>query len=62
VGRHVETKAAVAGQRSPSGSDWPRLAEAWGSLERDLALAQACGAPADRGLSQLALQIGGTIS
>eukprot|EP00964_Phaeocystis_antarctica_P015483 scaffold8560_cov66-Phaeocystis_antarctica.AAC.2 len=32
-------------------ADWPRLAAAPGSLRRDLALREAFGAPADRGLS-----------
>eukprot|EP00964_Phaeocystis_antarctica_P091428 scaffold58638_cov63-Phaeocystis_antarctica.AAC.1 len=43
----------------PAGaSDWPRLAGAWGSQRRDLALTAASGAPAGRSLSQLALDTG----
>ena len=30
---------------------WPMLAEAWGSLRHDLALAEASGEPAGRGMS-----------
>ena len=38
--------------------DWPRLAGAWGSLERDLALREASGEPAGRGLRRLAFDTG----
>ena len=39
--------------------DWPRLAEACGSLERDLALREASGEPAGRGLRRLAFDLSG---
>ena len=39
-------------------ADWPRLAEAPGSLEHTLALKEASGAPAGRGLSQLVSHTG----
>jgi len=42
-------------------ADWPRLAEAQGSLEHDLAPKEASGEPAGRGLSHLVFDdIGGT--
>ena len=40
-------------------ADWPRLAEARGSLRHNLALKGASGEPAGRGLSPLAFHIGG---
>eukprot|EP00964_Phaeocystis_antarctica_P065847 scaffold39775_cov54-Phaeocystis_antarctica.AAC.5 len=40
------------------GRGWPRLAEACGSLEHDLALREPPGAPAGRGLSPLAFHTG----
>ena len=39
-------------------ADWPRLAEAQGSLRHDLALEGASGEPAGRGLSRLVFHIG----
>ena len=39
-------------------ADWPRLAEARGSLRHDLALIGASGEPAGRGLSPLVFRIG----
>eukprot|EP00964_Phaeocystis_antarctica_P105399 scaffold70427_cov57-Phaeocystis_antarctica.AAC.2 len=39
-------------------ADWPRLAEARGSLRHDLALEGASGEPAGRGLSRLVFHIG----
>eukprot|EP00964_Phaeocystis_antarctica_P052797 scaffold30932_cov86-Phaeocystis_antarctica.AAC.1 len=39
-------------------ADWPRLAEARGSLRHDLALKGASGEPAGRGLSPLVFHIG----
>ena len=39
-------------------ADWPRLAEARGSLEHNLALKEAPGAPVGRGLSHLVFHIG----
>ena len=39
-------------------ADWPRLAEARGSLRHDLALKGASGEPAGRGLSRLVFHIG----
>eukprot|EP00964_Phaeocystis_antarctica_P126589 scaffold90263_cov69-Phaeocystis_antarctica.AAC.4 len=39
-------------------ADWPSLAEAPGSLERDLALREAPGEPAGRRLSHLVFGIG----
>ena len=39
-------------------ADWPRLAEAQGSLRHDLALKGASGEPAGRGLSRLVFHIG----
>ena len=47
-----------ASMNAVQAADWPRLAEAWGSLRRDLALRGASGAPAGRGLSPLVLDIG----
>ena len=41
-----------------SGRGWPRLAEARGSLEHDLPLREASGAPAGRGLSHVASHAG----
>ena len=38
-------------------ADWPRLAGAWSSLRRDLALRGASGAPAGRSLSHLVFDI-----
>eukprot|EP00964_Phaeocystis_antarctica_P015992 scaffold8850_cov72-Phaeocystis_antarctica.AAC.5 len=38
-------------------ADWPRLAEVPGSLRHDLALKEASGEPAGRGLSQLVFGI-----
>jgi len=43
------------------GRGWPRLAEARGSLEAGLALEEASGAPAGRGLSELLVHIGTTL-
>ena len=40
-------------------ADWPRLAEARGSLRHDLALKGASGEPAGRGLSPLVFHTGG---
>ena len=51
----MEDTAGMAGQRGPS-NDWPRLqrlAEAQGSLTQDLALDEASGEPAGRGLSHV---------
>eukprot|EP00964_Phaeocystis_antarctica_P107249 scaffold71995_cov51-Phaeocystis_antarctica.AAC.1 len=42
----------------PKAADWPRLAGAWGSLRHALALRQASGDPAGRGLSHLAFHVG----
>ena len=39
-------------------ADWPRLAEARGSLRHDLALKGASGEPAGRGLSRLVFHVG----
>eukprot|EP00964_Phaeocystis_antarctica_P141874 scaffold107003_cov51-Phaeocystis_antarctica.AAC.2 len=39
-------------------TDWPRLADAWGGLERDLGLKEASGEPAGRSLSHLVFDIG----
>ena len=39
-------------------ADWPRLAEAQGSLRHDLSLKGASGEPAGRGLSRLVFHIG----
>ena len=39
-------------------ADWPRLAETWGSLRRDLALRAASGEPAGRSLCHLVLDTG----
>ena len=60
---HVETTPGMAGEPGPSGrraqaADWPRLAGAWRSLRRDLALREAYGDPAGRGLSHLVSHIG----
>ena len=44
--------------RAAHGVDWPTLAEAWGSLARNLALRGASGAPAGRSLRQLVFDIG----
>eukprot|EP00964_Phaeocystis_antarctica_P105788 scaffold70766_cov60-Phaeocystis_antarctica.AAC.1 len=41
-------------------ADWPRLAEAQGSLRHDLSLKGASGEPAGRGLSRLVFHIGGS--
>eukprot|EP00964_Phaeocystis_antarctica_P076895 scaffold47607_cov77-Phaeocystis_antarctica.AAC.2 len=38
-------------------ADWPRLAEAQGSLRHDLSLKGASGEPAGRGLSRLVFHI-----
>ena len=46
---YIDSEARMAGRRGPSG-DWPRLAGAWGSLGHALALREASGAPAGRGL------------
>ena len=43
-----------------SAADWPRLADAWGSLWRALALKAAAGEPANRRLSRLAFDTGGS--
>ena len=49
----------MAGQRGAAqAADWPRLAEARGSLEHDLARRGASGEPAGRGLSHRVLHIG----
>ena len=50
----------MAGQRVTQAAGWPRLAEARGSLEHDLALKtiEGSGAPAGRGLSHFVLHIG----
>eukprot|EP00964_Phaeocystis_antarctica_P008188 scaffold4414_cov65-Phaeocystis_antarctica.AAC.8 len=53
-GRPEPPRLASAAQAA----DWPRLAEASGSLSHDLALRDASGAPAGRGLSRLVLDIG----
>ena len=54
----VENKADMAGQASAAiEADRPRLAEARGSLRRDLALNEASRAPAGRRLSQLAFDM-----
>ena len=45
--------------RASQEADWPRLAEARGSLRRDLALKAASRAPAGRRLSQLDFDLGG---
>mgnify|MGYP001220968037 CR=1 FL=1 len=45
--------------RAAQEADWPRLAEARGSLRRDLALKAASRAPAGRRLSQLDFDLGG---
>ena len=45
--------------RADHAADWPRLAEAWGSLGRALALKAASSAPAGRSMSQLVCDIGG---
>ena len=39
-------------------ADWPRLAEAQGSLTQDLALTEASGEPAGRDLSQRVSHLG----
>ena len=44
--------------RAAQAADWPRLAGAWRSLRRDLALREAYGYPAGRGLSHLVSHIG----
>ena len=46
------------GASAAQAADWPRLAEARGSLRHDLALGGAFGEPAGRGLSRLALHTG----
>jgi hypothetical protein len=46
------------GRYGAQAADWPRLAEAPGSLRHDLALKEASGEPASRGLSHLVLHIG----
>ena len=56
------TKAMVRPAVSPWVAEahpagWPRLAGAWSSLRRDLALREASGEPAGRGLSQLVFDV-----
>ena len=46
--------------RAAHAAEWLRLAEARGSLEHDLALREAFGEPAGRGLSQRVHLIGET--
>ena len=46
------------GASAAQAADWPRLAQARGCLERDLALREAPGEPAGRGLSHLVNHIG----
>ena len=52
--------AGGAGQRGPSGQRL-RLAQARGSLEHDLALKEASGEPAGRGVSCLVFLIGAAV-
>ena len=47
----VETKARCGPLAPPQAAGWPRLAGAWGSLGRGLALSEASGALAGRRLS-----------
>ena len=61
VGHHVENNARIAAASAAQAAAWPRLAEARGSLEHDLALKEASGEPDGRGLSRLVFRIGGAL-
>ena len=51
-----DTRPRCGRPARPQPADWPRLDEAWGSLRHALALSEASGAPAGRGLSHLAFR------
>ena len=53
----VETKAGCGPPAPTQAAGWPRLAGAWGSLGRGLALSEASGALAGRRLSRLAFDM-----
>ena len=52
-----KSRARVIGHSAAQAADWPRPAGAWGSVGHALALREAPGVSAGRGLSHLASDI-----